>query len=108
MIQAERNRIAAEMHDDLGSGLTKIKYLSDGLYLAIKDEKSQYDLKKIAEFSNTLVTDMGEIVWALNSRFDNLQGLKGYIRRYAAEFLEDCGFEHEIHANLDFSKCNRR
>ncbi|MBK8448898.1 MAG: histidine kinase dimerization/phosphoacceptor domain-containing protein [Saprospiraceae bacterium] len=28
-IEKERNRIASEMHDDLGSGLTTIKYLSE-------------------------------------------------------------------------------
>lgn len=87
-IEKERSRIASEMHDDLGSGLTTIKYLSDKALIQAKDEGEKAEIKKIAQHSNNLVSNMGEIIWAMNSRFDNVDNLMGYIRRYASEYLE--------------------
>ena len=41
-LENERNRISAEMHDDLGSGLTRIRYLSDkALVHASETEKEE-------------------------------------------------------------------
>ncbi len=42
-VQAERNRIAGEMHDELGSGLTLIKYLSDSIGARVTDSALQED-----------------------------------------------------------------
>ncbi len=94
-VEKERSRIAAEMHDDLGSGLTTIKYLSDKALTTARDENEKAEIKKIGKHSNDLVRSMGEIIWAMNTRFDNAVNLIGYIRRYAAEYLEE--------QNMDFS-----
>lgn len=86
-LEAERTRISSEMHDDLGSGLTRIKYLSEkAMRFASEEEKAE--ISKIAAYSNELVQNMGEIIWAMNSRFDNTESLAAYIRRYASEYLE--------------------
>ncbi len=91
-IEHERTRIASEMHDDLGSGLTTIRYLSDKALLQAKDTGEADQIRRIAEHSNRLVRNMSEIIWAMNARFDNADSLVGYLRRYASEFLE----EHQI------------
>jgi len=88
-IENERNRIAAEMHDELGSGLTIIQYLSDGVISRSSDDTIKDDIQKIANYSTVLVSNMSEIIWAMNSRYDNLEGLVGYLRRYIVEYLED-------------------
>ena len=88
-IEYERNRIASEMHDDLGSGLTTIKYLSEHAIKASKKEKGNNDIKRIADHANKLVSNMSEIIWAMNSRYDTASDLTGYIRHYASEFLEE-------------------
>ena len=112
-IQSERNRIATEMHDELGSGLTIIKYLSDGVVTKMTDEICREDVLKIAQYSTGLVRNMSEIIWAMNSRFDNVEGLIGYIRRYAVEFLEDHKIDHSFFAedvkdNINISGEKRR
>lgn len=94
-IENERNRIAAEMHDELGSGLTIIRYLSDGVIAQSTDNTVKEDIHKIANYSTVLVSNMSEIIWAMNSRYDNLEGLVGYLRRYVVEYFED--------HNMDFS-----
>lgn len=91
-IQHERNRIAAEMHDDLGSGLTTIRYLSDRALQKASSEEERVQIGRIASQSNALIRNMSEIIWALNVRFDTLDSLLAYLRRYAAEFLD----EHHI------------
>ncbi|MBK7358264.1 MAG: ATP-binding protein [Saprospiraceae bacterium] len=91
-IQNERNRIASEMHDDLGSGLTTIRYLSDRALTKAASEEERTQIGRIAAQSNALIRNMSEIIWALNMRFDSLDSLLAYLRRYAAEFLE----EHHI------------
>lgn len=88
-IELERTRIASEMHDDLGSGLTTIRYLSDKALTQAKDAEEAIQIKKIADHSNALVRNMSEIIWAMNSRFDNAENLIGYLRRYASEYLEE-------------------
>jgi signal transduction histidine kinase len=87
-IEYERTRIAAEMHDDLGSGLTTIKYLSEHALKSTKDPSEKTKINRIADHANTLVTNMSEIIWAMNSRYDTASDLVGYIRRYASEYLD--------------------
>lgn len=95
-IDRERNRIASEMHDELGSGLTIIQYLSDDIVTKSMDRSIQEEVTKIAKYSTVLVSNMSEIIWAMNSRFDNLEGLIGYLRRYIVEYLEDHKMEHSF------------
>jgi len=95
-VEKERTRIASEMHDDLGAGLTTIRYLSDKAFAKAVDEDEKNQIGKIAEHSNTLVRNMSEIIWALNSRFDTSSNLVGYLRRYASEYLEDRNLDHSF------------
>ncbi|MBK9736455.1 MAG: hypothetical protein IPO92_16460 [Saprospiraceae bacterium] len=88
-IEHERTRIASEMHDDLGAGLTTIRYLSDKALIQAKDETEKVQIAKISDHSNALVRNMSEIIWALNSRFDTTENLVGYLRRYVVEYLEE-------------------
>ncbi|MBV6472678.1 MAG: hypothetical protein JPMHGGIA_00936 [Saprospiraceae bacterium] len=94
-IEKERSRIAAEMHDDLGSGLTTIRYLSSRALRAASTEEERLQIGRIAEQSNDLVRSMSEIIWALNVRNDSLYNLLAYLRRYAFEYLEDRGLQIE-------------
>lgn len=40
---------------------------------------------------------MSEIIWAMNSRFDNTDNLVSYLRRYASEYLD----QYKIKVNFD-------
>ncbi len=88
-VENERTRIAAEMHDDLGSGLTTIRYLSDKALKGNEDSKEINQIQRIADQSNMLIHKMSEIIWAMNSRYDNTEELIGYLRRYASEYMEE-------------------
>lgn len=96
LVEKERQRIAAEMHDDLGSGLTRIKYMCDKFIGNNTNEDKQETAIKISSVSSELVGNMSEIIWALNSRFDNTRDLTGYIRRYVSEYLEERNIDFEF------------
>jgi len=87
-IEKERTRIATDMHDDLGAGLSQIKFLSEAIgmkrqkHLPIEEEVSS-----IRSFSDEMIDKMGEIVWALNEKNDTLSDLLSYTRSYAVEYL---------------------
>lgn len=86
--QLERLRIAEDLHDDFGSGLSKISLLSE---VAKRKTPVSGELDKISAAAKELLLKMGEIVWALNYHNDTLPSLAAYIRRYAGGFFEDSG-----------------
>lgn len=87
-IEKERTRIATDMHDDLGAGLSRIKFLSQSLSNKDPNDKSiKSGLEKITGYSDEMTEKMGEIVWSLNEKNDTLADLVAYSRSYAIEYL---------------------
>lgn len=85
----ERNRIARDMHDDLGSGLTKIAILSEvAKKQLLQPEKAKIHLENIAISSRELVDNLQDIIWVLNPVNDTLESLAAYLREYALKFFE--------------------
>lgn len=87
-IEKERTRIATDMHDDLGAGLSRIKFLGQSISnKTLVDDTIKTELEKIARYSNEMTEKMGEIVWALNEKNDTIADLIAYSRSYAIEYL---------------------
>lgn len=85
-VEEERNRIAADMHDDLGSGLTKITYLSQ---MALQKEHNKELLSNIKNTSTELVESMSEIIWAMKEENNTWEELLSYIKLYAQEYAQN-------------------
>ncbi|MDB4539278.1 histidine kinase [Saprospiraceae bacterium] len=98
-LENERTRIAAEMHDDLGGGLTTIRFLSQRMLKKIQGEENVSQAKKIVNQAESLVSNMSEIIWAMNSGFDTLESLIAYTRRYASEYLETHNIDFQFLTN---------
>lgn len=81
----ERNRIAKEIHDDIGSGLTSIRLLSE---IAMVKSNNKDELKKISSNANELVNNLNEIIWSINSKNDTIPNLLAYIRSHMVDYLE--------------------
>lgn len=90
--EAERMRIARDMHDEIGAGLTRIVMWSEQAKLQ-SDEVRANDvteiLGKVSGESREISHNIGEIIWALNPKNDSLDNLFAYIRNYALDYLED-------------------
>lgn len=101
VIEKERTRISIDMHDDLGAGLSRIKFLSQSLAnKRIEDEHTRISLEKITGYSDEMTEKMGEIVWALNEKNDTLADLIAYARSYTMEYLANHGIQCEANTPL--------
>ena len=97
-VEEERKRIAADMHDDLGAGLTNIKYITEHILEKTESgETVKSELEKLKNFSSELVESMGEIIWAVSEKNNLLSNTLYYLRSYAINYCEendlDCNFE---------------
>jgi signal transduction histidine kinase/ligand-binding sensor domain-containing protein len=88
-IEKERTRIALDMHDDLGAGLSTIRFLSEKVKRNTFSDITKNDIQKMADTSNELVENMNEIIWAMNEKNDTLEDLLFYTRSYAKEYCEE-------------------
>lgn len=92
VLERERARIAQNIHDDLGSGLTRISLLTQSA--AVNDGRAQLD--KIYNTVSELTQSMDEIVWAVNPKHDDLEGLANYLVEFAQGFLQDAGIRCRV------------
>lgn len=95
-IEKERTRIATDMHDDLGSGLSSIRFLSEKVKRNTFSDVTKNDIDKILSSSSELMDKMNEIVWAMNEKNDSLPDLVVYIRSYAKEYC----LENELRCDI--------
>lgn len=90
----EWGKFGRDIHDDFGSGLSKISFISNKLKeQLLHDKKSMKQIEKIAQTSQDLVNNMSHIIWTSNSENDTLDSLLIYVREYAVDFLDDFGLQ---------------
>jgi signal transduction histidine kinase/ligand-binding sensor domain-containing protein len=102
-LEKERNRISQDMHDDLGSGLTKIAILSEVTKNEIKDpEKAKKHLENISQSSRHLVESLQNIIWILNTSSEGVEDFFSYTHEYALKYLENSNINliYEIDTSL--------
>jgi ligand-binding sensor domain-containing protein/signal transduction histidine kinase len=85
-IEQDRTRIARDIHDHIGSGLTHINLLNE-LLLGDPVEHLPDRIGQITGVTCELMSAMDEIVWALNPKNDTLESLVNYLCEYAGEYL---------------------
>ena len=97
-VDDERNRISADMHDEIGSGITHIALLSELIQTQHKDSAElKKDIHKIGISSRKLVQTMSEIIWALNPQNDTLENLLAYIREQSYQYFEPMNVQFDIY-----------
>jgi signal transduction histidine kinase len=89
-VARERARIAQDLHDELGSSLTRIALLSDLLAKEHRSDPAQAAARasKISQTSTQTVRALEEIVWALRPGSDTVQSLMEYLSHFAMELFE--------------------
>jgi PAS domain S-box-containing protein len=99
-LERVRKRIATDLHDDIGSSLTKISLLSEVINqrAGAGEEPLTNPLAMIAGTSRELVDSMSDIVWAINPQKDYLSDLTGRMHRFAADMLTAGNINFTWHA----------
>ncbi|HEY0975854.1 MAG TPA: two-component regulator propeller domain-containing protein [Flavobacteriales bacterium] len=104
-LQNVRNRIASDLHDEVGSSLSSITI---GSRLAQRlgngeSEQVQEILERIGETSSSSLRSMSDIVWAIDPKNDQGEALVKRMRRVAAELLDSKGIatRFEVDAQVE-------
>lgn len=88
-MERERTRIARDMHDEIGSKLARISFLSE---IAKSDKSSNGAGSAVDSLSRTardLLQSLDRMLWAVNPHNDSLEKLSAYLNSYAAEYFEN-------------------
>lgn len=86
-ISLERERIAAEMHDELGGDITTIRYLSfNGLDQNTVESKETF--RQIGIYTNDLANKISDIIWMFDLKNTSLAQLTYYLHSKISEQLK--------------------
>lgn len=97
-IERVRTRIASDLHDDIGSNLTKIAILSEVAQQQFGREGTDGDpLSSVARISRESLDSMGDIVWAINPKRDTLRELLRRMRGFATDIFTSRNIEFSFH-----------
>ncbi len=94
-IAGERSRIATDMHDELGAGISTIKYLSQSAPFIAPEIQKENNLKISAQ-ADELVDKMNDIIWAMNENNDTLDNLLYYCKAWVVEYCD----AHHLQASV--------
>lgn len=105
-LERVRTRIATDLHDDIGSSLSRMAILSE---VVKRDSgtmrtESVERLTDIAETSRGLVDTMSDIVWSIDPRRDDLHSVVLRVRQFAADVLEAKAIKWELHSTPDLDR----
>jgi len=94
-IQQIRTRLAGDLHDDIGSGLSKIVILSE---VAQRNGKGSHAaaLDRIAETSREVLDAVGDLVWTTNAQSETVGDLVRRMRSFATQLFEAKDIEFEM------------
>ena len=89
-ILALRNRIADDLHDEIGSTLSSISLLSTAAKqtMSQKPNEAANMLSKISDGTIQMMESMSDIVWTINAKNDRLSELVNRMRAFASEVME--------------------
>lgn len=114
-VQMIREKVARDLHDDVGSTLTSINILSEMANLKLDETQSTAKdyLYRISANSSQMMESMDDIVWSIKPDNDNLIRIAARMREYTASVLEpqdiDYSFQSgEITRNIKFTMDDRR
>ncbi len=96
-----RTRIATDLHDDIGAGLSQIAILSElAQRPADVTPRGEAPLSDIAGISRELVDSMSDIVWAINPEHDRVGNLVHRMRRFATDVLGGQKIDLKFHSSV--------
>lgn len=107
LLNLERSRIARDIHDDVGTRLTKLVLqgeVAQSTQPADSDVRRQVGL--ICEGLRGVLGALDEVLWAVNPRHDTLANFIAYICDYAQTFLQNTRIQCRLEVEPDIPPLN--
>jgi signal transduction histidine kinase len=95
-IERLRVKVASDLHDDVGSALTKIAVHSEVIQTTNDPGKIETSSRQIGSLSREVIGSLSDIVWSIDARHDALGDLIDRMRKFATDLLESKNIELEI------------
>lgn len=104
-VERVRLRIAVDLHDDVGSSLSRIAILSDVVSREVDAGRPVGErLGEISQTARDLVDTTGDIVWSIDPRRDDLDSLIARFRRFVGDLLDGRAIEWSLTAPPDAAR----
>lgn len=88
-IQLERMRIASDMHDDLGSGLSALRIRGELAQRSQSPSEVQRHLASITDQAVDIISNMRHIIWAMDNEGSDLRSTLDHCFTYATGYLSE-------------------
>jgi len=88
---AERVRIASDMHDDLGAGLSGLKLRTELAARMEQDPGKRAQLGQLATMAGELIGNMRRLIWTMDGGQGTVDDLVAYCANYARQYLSEHG-----------------
>jgi signal transduction histidine kinase len=100
-LERVRTRIATDLHDDVGSTVSRMAILSEVAKRQVEDTHAEAArvLEEIGTSARGLLDTTGDIVWAIDPRRDDGASLAARVREFGAGLLEARGIAWEFEAS---------
>ena len=101
-LQNIRNRIASDLHDDVGSTLNSIS-----VYSEVAKQKSPAvvdELEQIGDASRKIIEVMSDIVWTINPKNDTFENIISRMGTLAYNLLKAKNIEHTFQADENLNE----
>jgi signal transduction histidine kinase len=97
-VEKIRNKVARDLHDDMGSTLSTINILSAMAKSKLNNDavKTSEYISKISENSQRMMEAMDDIVWSIKPANDSMQRIAARMREFATSVLEAKNIEPEF------------
>ncbi|MFI5219393.1 MAG: two-component regulator propeller domain-containing protein [Bacteroidia bacterium] len=109
-LQDVRNRIASDLHDEIGSTLSSIALYSEVAHKIVRQKAPEANsmLAQISESTTAMMEALNDIVWTINTRNDRFDNIVNRMNAYAVERMEplNCKVKMETGENIFSTKLN--
>ncbi|GGG86854.1 hypothetical protein GCM10007415_20610 [Parapedobacter pyrenivorans] len=98
-----RIKIASDLHDEVGSSLTRIYFQADMLSAKHRELTDDKQLRQIANTSKQALLTMSDMVWSIDSRFDTVKDLLIRMKDYVYKLRDELDITYRFDVQGDQS-----
>lgn len=104
LLQRERERIARDIHDDLGSRMTQLVLHGEVAQSELPPGSDiRLQLERLCEDARQVLSSIDEILWAVNPRRDTLRDFVSYVCDYAEEYLKPTPIKYYLEVDPEMA-----
>ncbi len=98
-LETFRESLARDLHDEMGSTLSSIRFFSEFASQQVGDDKPQVTpvLQRIGQSASALSESMQDIIWAMKTKNDQLGDLAARMTEFGLRLMEARGIAFKTH-----------